>query len=559
MRRVIVLALAAALTGLAGCAYFNAMYNAKRLFREAERAAAAGQMPQAEIYWGQSIARAANSYRQSPRGRWADDALYIIGRAHFERGDYRAARGALTELLEFTKDESMAAGARAYLGATEVRLWNTAAGLGYLETALSSGALPRDVETFARLWRGRARLARDDEEGWTDLREVAGGSGRFASAARMEMVASGVRRGNIQQASDGFGALLKDIDGDRWADSVNKLVRYASRVWGPEAVRRLLEPVDESVWSLDQQVRLGLFRAEMAAEAGDTATAEAEMLALVEDRGGSATHPARVRLARWKLARAKDLDELDHVRDLLIPAVANQEARRLVYALRVLDPLMERAEEGQDVALFVAAEICRDELGAPHVARQLFLSFAEAVGEAEWGPKALLAAAALDPPPDQEDRIRELLASHQDNVYVRAASGQDPGDYYTITEERLDRILPVVREQAEREAARRDVTVTRALAMRDTLRMEQVADSMRPHCLAMMDTLSVVGDLADSIKAACLRLDTLRLDSLLKRDTIIPDTTGAGGVRLDTIPGASGHFDPVASLLRGAAYEGGGR
>ena len=69
---------------VSNCGYFNSLYNARRDFADAERAAANGQRSQAQQGYTGAIEKAAKSYRKYPRGRWSDDALYLIARARFE-------------------------------------------------------------------------------------------------------------------------------------------------------------------------------------------------------------------------------------------------------------------------------------------------------------------------------------------------------------------------------------------------------------------------------------------------------------------------------------------
>ena len=80
---------------LAGCGYFNALYNAQRRFAEAERAERSGDAAGAHSGYVAAVERAANSYRRYPNSRWADDALFLIGRARFAMGEVAAAKAAL--------------------------------------------------------------------------------------------------------------------------------------------------------------------------------------------------------------------------------------------------------------------------------------------------------------------------------------------------------------------------------------------------------------------------------------------------------------------------------
>src|SRR5690606_3736800 len=166
-------ALAAVLL-ISGCGYFNALYHAERRFDEAERAVARGEHTRADDAYAEAIERAASSYRRYPDGRWADDALYVIVRSRFGRGEYAAARVAAMRLAEMTGDEQVRLGARAYEGAALVRLDSAAAALPPLDAVVDATRADRDLGAFARLWRARARFAlADTAGGWADLADAA--------------------------------------------------------------------------------------------------------------------------------------------------------------------------------------------------------------------------------------------------------------------------------------------------------------------------------------------------------------------------------------------------
>src|SRR5690606_4170655 len=152
MRRGAVFAASLGLV-VSACAYFNSLYNAKRHFAEAERAAAQGNPGAAYASYGLALEKAAKSLRQSPQGRWADDALFLIARSHFGRSDYPAARAALQRLVAETGDKRIRMGAQAYLGATEYRLANYHAAILHLDAAVEGGGGSGDMLAFAHLWR----------------------------------------------------------------------------------------------------------------------------------------------------------------------------------------------------------------------------------------------------------------------------------------------------------------------------------------------------------------------------------------------------------------------
>jgi hypothetical protein len=218
-------------------------------------------------------------------------------------------------------------------------------------------------------------------------------------------------------------------------------------------------------------------------------------------------------------------------------------ARSLVQSLKTLDVLTERAREtGQPLALFAAAELARDELHAPLLAAQLFLAYAELAPQTQWAAKALLAASALDPARATE--LRRQAERYHSNPYIAVLNGRaDSAASYQQAEEGLARTLQTLVSEASGVAARRELTVNRAVTTMDSLRLVARTDSTRITCGIMLDSLAVAGIRADSIRAACMRGDRPRIALLLKADTLmLRDSTKAladslaraRGIRRDT-------------------------
>jgi len=85
------------------CTYYNTFYNAKKSFKEGEKA-------QKGLAPGVKSATASNKYEESikkaskvltfhPKSKWADDALFLIGRAYYNMGEYPKAERKFKELL----------------------------------------------------------------------------------------------------------------------------------------------------------------------------------------------------------------------------------------------------------------------------------------------------------------------------------------------------------------------------------------------------------------------------------------------------------------------------
>ncbi|MGH7545002.1 MAG: hypothetical protein ACREKI_02345, partial [Gemmatimonadota bacterium] len=163
--------------------------------------------------------------------------------------------------------------------------------------------------------------------------------------------------------------------------------------------------------------------------------------------------------ARLDLALADSISDLASVQELLARAGSGGTGREVVEA-RLLSRRVERclkiAELG-DVAWLTAAEVARDSLDAPYLARALFLRFADELPTSVWAPKAILAALAAGPYPNgvpgapADDELRRRLHSeYASNPYVAAVDGgregegeDDAGVSFASAERALDQRLRV--------------------------------------------------------------------------------------------------------------------
>ncbi len=143
---------------LAGCAYYNGMYNANRLARSAEKAEREGRTFDAQGLWAQAAVRAESVLARHPDSKWADDAELVRGKAFFHRNDCGSAVGPLGRAARSPNDPRVAEEASYLLGECHVRLGNPdAAGHAFGRLATSEDPARR---LTAQLWQGRAlRLA----------------------------------------------------------------------------------------------------------------------------------------------------------------------------------------------------------------------------------------------------------------------------------------------------------------------------------------------------------------------------------------------------------------
>jgi tetratricopeptide (TPR) repeat protein len=517
-RALLAAAVAAAL--LPACAYFNSLYNARRQFADARRAEARGQPAAAATAYRAAIDKAAASYRRDSTGHWSNDALELIGRSYFALGDYPRARAAFGHMLERPTRGERRAAAQAYLGAALVRSGMPAPARAPLDSAVARLGARSELGAFARLWRARARFATGNAGGaWADLDAAAGTGGPLGVDAGLEAGARAVAGRDSARAATAFAALLDESAAAAQADSVRALGRAASRVWPPAVVRGFLAPLAHRRWDTVARLEMSLFRASLAAQAGDTATAQAEAAAVARGASRAVADRARVLQARWRLAEAGDLATADAVRAELLPAITDSDARDLIRGLKMLDIMVNRASQGEPLSLFAGAELARDQLGAPVLARRLFLAYADMVPGAQWAPKALMAAAQLADSAGRDSigvRLRDYAAS----VYVRAGDGADVDSAFSDAEARLGSALSAAVAYAATESARRDAGVTHVVAVLDSIQAQARTDSLRIACGAFADSLGIAGARGDSLRAACVAGDTAKVALLRKPDTM---------------------------------------
>ncbi|HSW29304.1 MAG TPA: hypothetical protein VLH75_07400, partial [Longimicrobiales bacterium] len=151
---------------------------------------------------------------------------------------------------------------------------------------------------------------------------------------------------------------------------------------------------------------------------------------------------ARLELAAWQVARARDLVEVRYALPLLLPSVGTPAVARRVERLQGMIGLAERGFE-EPLAWFAAGEVARDDLGAPALARGLFLAYADGAPSDPWVPKALLAALGVSDDEADREWLRGRLEGRGDSPYVLAARGEPALGLEALEEELARRLEPM--------------------------------------------------------------------------------------------------------------------
>jgi tetratricopeptide (TPR) repeat protein len=417
---------------LSACTHYNTLYNAERLYQDAERDRIAGRDALALAQYQEVVRRTADAFRNRPEDARAAAVLFLLGRAQLRAGEPRAASLALEEAARRASDPELRPRVLVYLAASRARLGDVEGALGRIEEAVSAGVTGETLAE-ALLLRGSLELARGaTDSAWTDLVKAASDPGVNIDAG-LERLRLSIQHGERERARAALSTLLATRAAGQRLDTVLALVDDASRRWGPAVAAWVFAGADSSTWTQPQRGRARLAHARVLHEARDTTGARARAGQVATGRGPAAAE-ARLLLASWRLQSARDLGVAASVRPLLLPASGDDRVQSL---LRAIDDLERYSGMGLDEPLgwFAAAEVARDRLGAPVLARGFYLAFADIDPSGPWAPKGLLAA--LDVSADEPDRewLRGRLEAHASSPYVLAARGRPPAELEALEEE----------------------------------------------------------------------------------------------------------------------------
>jgi tetratricopeptide (TPR) repeat protein len=435
------------------------MRNAGALYVQAEADRRAGRDTLAQGAYVDVARKTGDAVRGRPGADWADEALLLYARAQLRLGDYGAAQGALEDALRRDPDPVRRAEIDVYRAVVDEVTGDRARAMELVNTALQTmipladgrvgravtPALTGEALVDAHLLRGRLLLRQGRvEPGWWDLDRAVELEPGTRAEAGVERLRWGVESESRERTGLAINGLLANPRANVRVDTVSVLVSQARTLWGPATAADLLAAVDSSDWDRAARGRLSLQRARYLDEAGD-AVAAAEIATDVSRGLGRSAAAARLLVAEWRAARARDLEEVYGLRALLLPAAAEPLVAERLSAIDELEILVGFGLD-EPLGWFAAAEVARDRLAAPVLARGLFLAYGDQASSEPWAPKALLAA--LEATSDEGDRawIRGRLEAYPDSPYVLAAHGGPAAGFAELEEELDVRLRELIRE-----------------------------------------------------------------------------------------------------------------
>jgi hypothetical protein len=444
-----------ALVLVLGCAYYNGLYNANRLAGDAERAEREGRAGEARSLWAQAAVKAesvATRYRSS---RHWDDALLLWGKGLSRAGNCRNAAPPLALAIDSAPDAKIRTTSRFLLAECRLELRDPSGAIVAVNPLLDDPDTTR--ARTARLIRGQAYLRLGDATAAiADLQSVPIEAGAFDLARAYlalddRAAAQAILEARVPGAYDetGWLAVLEEFGAEHPA-------------LGSTIVDLLLQRPDLTP---GQRGRLMLADGErwLARGAADQATQRFEAVAAVAGdslEGGE----ARAHLAVSAFRALSDLTQLEEVDGRLREAVRGGGRARTIAtpvlngAVIARETLSSDERFGRDLRLFLVGELFRDSLQAPIPATQIFLRLSADHPSSMITPKALLAAAMLDP--SRADSIRGVLESRYPySPYTLYLSGQ-AGPAFSAAEDSLKTVLALARlrgvEEQERGVTERD-------------------------------------------------------------------------------------------------------
>lgn len=418
----------ALVAGLGGCAYYNGLWRANRLAREAERAARDGRVGEARSLWAQAATRAESVSVRHPDSRWTDDALLLRGRALRELGQCGAALQPLERARVTSPDRSVRETAAVLAAGCHLELGDAHRALAVSASAVASPDRTRASE--ARYWRGRAAQSLGDHP--SAERDLAASAEPDAAAWRAVSLAELGEVAALQPILDSL--LARGATEAQWHTILSALA--SSR---PSEASRVLAVIDSApAVPLDHgaPARLYLVAGRAALSHRDSANAERWWLEAGRGTDSVAAREAAIALVTLDVARAAtkaDFLTLAARLDTLAGSGgpgAREAAQRASQARRVAGAVTEPG------ALLLQAETARDSLSAGRLARSLFFEVATRWPESLFVPKALLAAAALTPAA-QDSLVQLVTERYPGSPYVLAFGGRAPAAFQALEDSLL--------------------------------------------------------------------------------------------------------------------------
>ena len=429
MRSRYVLARLLVVTGvwlLAGCVYYNGMYNANRLANSARKAEREGRTFEANNLWGQVATKAESVVVRHPTSKYAERARVLRGIALARMGQCDEALAPLSRISVVTMPTDLTEDALLATGRCQMTLGNVDAADAAFGLVLQSKDADRQREArfqHARLLRQAGRFQEalialgNDRRPRADHERILALSGAKRLPEALALTDSLMARDDTTRLWDSVTVALDQQDpsaATRLVDRIRRLPKLRR-----ESLARLLLDDGLRLVPTDTARAAKRFREAVAAGASTTAggTASLELIRLALRRANRPEDLVPVmdtlkRLATWFEASSPEITQLGAI---------------LAEVQKAGGSVGLELPQG-DLRLFLAAELARDSLQAPLLAESMFRRIVDQWADSPYAPKAILATQQLDS--TFVDSARVLLeARYVDSPYLARIRGEDSPAY----------------------------------------------------------------------------------------------------------------------------------
>jgi TonB family protein len=148
------------------CTYYNTFYNAKKSFKEGEKAqkglAPGVRSSGANQKYEEAIKKASKVLTFHPKSKWVDDALFLIGKAYYNMGEYAKAERKFNELLASFPKSKFGEDCQYYIGLCQYNSGNELDAIQSLKLILESNKTEKKKKAQVAFRLGEIYLEREE-------------------------------------------------------------------------------------------------------------------------------------------------------------------------------------------------------------------------------------------------------------------------------------------------------------------------------------------------------------------------------------------------------------
>ena len=148
------------------CTYYNTFYNAKKSFKEGEKAqknlAPGVRSSAGKQKYEEAIKKASKVLTFHPKSKWADDALFLIGRAYYNMGEYTKAERKFNELVTSFPKSKFGEDCYYYIGLCQYNSGNELDAIEALKSIVQSSKTEKKKRAQAAFMVGEIYFEREE-------------------------------------------------------------------------------------------------------------------------------------------------------------------------------------------------------------------------------------------------------------------------------------------------------------------------------------------------------------------------------------------------------------